>query len=267
MVSLKELSKLGGRSVAITGATGNLGSVIANAIAELGGEIILIDRHDSEFKKLEDEITNIWNVPCHSYSCDLECEINRDELIKSLVSNHNNLSCLINNAAFVGTSSLTGWATNLENQSIETWRRAFEVNLTSAFHLSKGLANTLKNSKGGNIINISSIYGEYAPDWSLYHDLDMANPAAYASSKGGLIQLSRWLATTLSPDIRVNVISPGGIFRGQPEKFVERYQIKTPLGRMATENDFKGAIAYLASDLSAYVTGHILRVDGGWGIW
>ena len=95
----------------------------------------------------------------------------------------------------------------------------------------------------------------------------MASPAAYASSKGGLIQLSRWLATTLSPDVRVNVISPGGISRSQPKKFIERYELKTPLGRMAAEDDFRGAVAYLASDLSAYVTGHVLRVDGGWGIW
>jgi NAD(P)-dependent dehydrogenase (short-subunit alcohol dehydrogenase family) len=80
-------------------------------------------------------------------------------------------------------------------------------------------------------------------------------------------QLTRWLATTLSPDIRVNAISPGGIFRNQPKKFVERYEIKTPLGRMATEDDFRGAIAYLASDLSSYVTGQIIRIDGGWGVW
>ena len=267
MSSLKELSNLDGRSVAITGATGNLGSIIAHTIAELGGELILIDKQDAEFKKLEDDIAKKWNVPCVSYTCDLELEEDRNDLITSITENHNNLSSLINNAAFVGTSSLTGWTTELENQSIETWRRAIEVNLTSVMHLRKGLTNILKKSNGGNIINIASIYGEYGPDWSLYDNLDMASPAAYASSKGGLIQLSRWLATTLSPDVRVNVISPGGIARGQPEKFIERYEMKTPLGRMATENDFRGAISYLASDLSAYVTGHVLRVDGGWGIW
>jgi len=95
----------------------------------------------------------------------------------------------------------------------------------------------------------------------------MANPAAYAASKGGLLQLTRWLATTLAPKIRVNAISPGGIARNQPSSFVERYEARTPLGRMATEDDFRGAIAYLASDMSAYVTGQNLRVDGGWGSW
>jgi NAD(P)-dependent dehydrogenase (short-subunit alcohol dehydrogenase family) len=95
----------------------------------------------------------------------------------------------------------------------------------------------------------------------------MSNPAAYGVSKGGLIQLTRWLATTIAPEVRVNAISPGGIFRNQPEAFVNRYAEKTPLGRMATEDDFRGAIAYLASDLSRYVTGQILSVEGGWGVW
>ena len=95
----------------------------------------------------------------------------------------------------------------------------------------------------------------------------MANPAAYGASKGGLSQLTRWLATSIAPDVRVNAISPGGILRDQPEEFVKRYENRTPLRRMATEDDFRGAIAYLASDLSKYVTGQVVRVDGGWGEW
>lgn len=95
----------------------------------------------------------------------------------------------------------------------------------------------------------------------------MGNPAAYAASKGGLVQLTRWLSTVLAPAIRVNCISPGGVDRRQPEPFVERYLARTPLGRMAVEEDFKGAAAYLCSDLSAYVTGQNLLVDGGWTAW
>jgi NAD(P)-dependent dehydrogenase (short-subunit alcohol dehydrogenase family) len=95
----------------------------------------------------------------------------------------------------------------------------------------------------------------------------MGNPAAYGASKGGLAQLTRWLATTLAPDIRVNAMSPGGVLRNQPKAFVKRYADRTPLRRMATEGDFRGAIAFLASDLSQYVTGQVLRVDGGWGEW
>ena len=105
------------------------------------------------------------------------------------------------------------------------------------------------------------------PDMRLYENTPVGNPAAYAASKGGLLQLTRWLATVLAPDVRVNAITPGGVWRDQPTEFYERYVGSTPLRRMATEEDLKGAVAYLASDLSAYVTGHNLVVDGGWTAW
>ena len=133
--------------------------------------------------------------------------------------------------------------------------------------MSQAFAPELRSAINGNIINITSIYGEQGPDWRLYEGTKMGNPAAYSASKGGLAQLTRWLATTLAPDIRVNALSPGGIFRNQPNEFVDRYVNKTPLERMANESDFSGAIAFLASDLSAYMTGQILSIDGGFGVW
>jgi len=102
---------------------------------------------------------------------------------------------------------------------------------------------------------------------SLYEGTKMANPAGYNASKGGLLQLTRYLATIMAPKIRVNAISPGGVWRNQPESFKRRYEKRTPLRRMACEEDMKGAVAYLAGDLSAYVTGHNLVVDGGWTAW
>ena len=131
----------------------------------------------------------------------------------------------------------------------------------------QGLTPLLRKSKGANIINIGSTYGTWAPDHSLYEGTSMGNPAAYASSKAGLIQLTKWLSTTLASSIRVNAISPGGVLRSQPQIFVKKYKARTPLKRMAKEDDFRGAIAYLASDLSSYVTGQNLAVDGGWGVW
>ena len=101
----------------------------------------------------------------------------------------------------------------------------------------------------------------------LYDNNSLSNPAAYSCSKGALVQLTRWLATTLAPQIRVNSISPGGISRSQPENFTEKYNSKTPLARMAIEDDFSGSIAYLASDLSCYLTGQNIIVDGGFSIW
>ena len=101
----------------------------------------------------------------------------------------------------------------------------------------------------------------------LYDGLPMGNAAAYGVSKGGLLQLTRYLSTVLAPKIRVNAITPGGVERGQNPKFQERYVYRTPLGRMASEEDYKGASLYLASDLSQYVTGQNLVVDGGWTAW
>jgi len=154
-----------------------------------------------------------------------------------------------------------------EEQTVDTWRRAIEVNLTAAFDLSKALLPKLKKSGNSSIINVASIYGVTGPVHSMYEDTEMGNPAAYSASKGGLIQFTRWLATTIAPEVRVNAISPGGIYRNQPESFVNRYNERTPLGRMAAEEDLKGIIAYLASDMSKYVTGQNINIDGGWTVW
>ncbi len=267
MTTIKELSNLKGRRALITGATGGLGRVMADTLAELGADLVLVDRPDSAFDSLSTNLTERWGVKVECQVCDLEQQLQRADLIAGLKSDDQGLNILINNAAFVSASDLQGWAVPFEQQTIETWRRALEVNLTAIFDLCQGLTPLLKVVEGASIINIASIYGIYGPDWKLYEGTNMSNPAGYGASKGGLIQLTRWLATTIAPRIRVNTISPGGVFRNQHEAFVQRYEAKTPLGRMATEDDFRGAIAYLASDLSKYVTGHNLAVDGGWGIW
>lgn len=267
MTTLKELMNLRSRRALITGATGGLGRVIADTLAELGADLVLVDRPGSDFGPLENALRGKWTVETQALVCDLELEDHRNAMIEAVKTEGRGLSILINNAAFVGTSDLQGWVVPFERQTIETWRRAMEVNLTAVFHLSQAFTPELRAAQGSNIINVASIYGEYGPDWRLYEGTSMGNPAAYAASKGGLIQLTRWLATTLAPQVRVNSISPGGVFRSQPEVFVKRYEQRTPLGRMATEDDFCGAVAFLASDLSEYVTGQNLLVDGGWGVW
>lgn len=267
MTTLSQLMDMRGRRALITGATGYLGQVMAETLAEVGADLILVDRPGSSFHDLENRITNTWNINVISLACDLEIEKERDSMANIVKSDGRGISCLINNAAFVGSSNLQGWVAPFEAQTMETWRRAFEVNLTATFHLCQSFAQELRASANGSIINIASIYGEFGPDWGLYEGTSMGNPAAYSASKGGLLQLTRWLATTMSPTVRVNAISPGGVFRNQPELFVDRYITKTPLKRMATEDDFRGAVAYLATAMSSYVTGQTLHVDGGWGVW
>lgn len=267
MTTIKELMNLKGRRALVTGATGGLGKVMADTLAELGADLVLVDRPGSDFQNLAEALTQRWGIQVQHRHCDLEQRERRVELMDWLKRSGEGLNVLINNAAFVGTSELQGWAVPFEEQTVNTWRRALEVNLTAVFDLCQGLTPMLKASEGASIINIASIYGEYGPDWSLYEGTNMSNPAAYGASKGGLIQFTRWLATTIAPRVRANAISPGGVFRSQPETFVQRYEARTPLGRMATEDDFRGVVAYLASDLSKYVTGQNLLVDGGWGVW
>tara|TARA_A200000113_G_scaffold225860_1_gene248374 strand:- start:75 stop:878 length:804 start_codon:yes stop_codon:yes gene_type:complete len=264
---ISELIDLNGRVALITGAAGNLGEIFADSLAELGANLILVDMPKISMDDQKDNLIKRWNISVETISCDLEDEVSRSGLIKHVLLNYEQLNILLNNAAFAGTTDLEGWITPLEKQSLDPWRRAMEVNLTSIFHLCRDFAHLLRKSKGSSIINISSIYGTYGPDWRLYDNTNMGNPAGYASTKGGLIQLTRWLATTLSPEIRVNAISPGGILRKQPDNFIKKYVDRTPLSRMATEEDFKGIAAYLSSDLSSYVTGQVLNVDGGWGVW
>ena len=266
MTILNQLSSLSGRRALITGAAGGLGKVFAETLASLGADLILVDLTDTQLKEFSAELEIQWSVNVQTIECDLEVQDQRNQLITEVLASGQELGILVNNAALVGSSDLVGWAVPFEEQSIDTWRRAIEVNLTEVFDLCQGLTPVLKASQNASIINIASIYGLNAPDWSLYEGTSLGNPAAYGVSKGGLIQLTRWLSTTLAPNVRVNAISPGGIFRNQPDEFVKRYSSRTPLKRMATEGDFRGAIAFLATDMSQYVTGQIISVDGGWGV-
>lgn len=264
---INDLLNLRDRTALITGAGGKLGIFISKALAELGCNLILVDHPDMDLSPIADSLASDSSIRVQIYHCDLEKDERRIDLINRVRSEYENLNILINNAAFVGSSELEGWAVPFEHQSIETWNRALQVNLTAPFHLIQGLTPLLKIARGASVINIGSIYGEHGPDWRLYEGTGMSNPAAYGASKGGLMQLTRWLSTTLAPEIRVNAISPGGIIRNQPQEFVSRYIDRTPLKRMGKEVDFCGAIAYLASDLSQYVSGQIIRVDGGWSAW
>jgi NAD(P)-dependent dehydrogenase (short-subunit alcohol dehydrogenase family) len=267
VTTINELLQMKGRYALITGAAGGLGRVIAETLAELNANLMLVDLPGTDLEEQSRRIASRWSIDVRHVHCNLEHEDERSKLVETFKLGGTPLHCLVNNAAFVGTTELKGWGVPFEQQTIDTWRRALEVNLTAIFDLCKGFSTIMNQAEGANIINVASIYGVFGPDWRLYEDTAMGNPAAYAASKGGVIQLTRWLATTLAPRVRANCISPGGVYRGQKPEFVERYGARTPLGRMAKEDDFRGAIAYLASDMSKYVTGQNILVDGGWGVW
>lgn len=200
---------------------------------------------------------------------DLSSEASARAAVRSVVKSAGRLDVLVHSAAFVGTSDIPGWSVPFPKQSVAAWDAGMRVNLTSAFVLSQEAREALAASGNGAIVLISSIYGLVGSDPAIYEGTGMNadRVLAYSASKGGLLQLMRHLATLLAPHVRVNSISPGGIERGQPEGFRRQYAARTPLKRMGREEDLKGAVAYLASDLSSYVTGHNLVVDGGWTAW
>ena len=264
--SLRELMSLDGRVALVTGGAGHIGLAIGHALAELGANVAVVDISEASAAAAAGELSQRWPAAAAGFGWTSSVRAGA-RLPRRVRERFGRLDIIVNCAAFVGTSGLESWAVPFEQQSDKTWRRALEVNLTAPFVLVQAAAGDLRASGHGSVINISSIYGLSGPDWRLYEGTSLGNPAAYAASKGGLIQATRWLSTTLAPDIRVNAIAPGGVFRDTPEPFLSRYTARTPLGRMAREEDFKGAVAYLASDLSAYVTGQCLAVDGGWTVW
>jgi NAD(P)-dependent dehydrogenase (short-subunit alcohol dehydrogenase family) len=267
MRSLKELMNLDGRVALITGGAGHIGSSMGEALAELGAKTIVLDSTEAACNSISDRIRHLYNVESFPLVVNLLDEKEIQSIPDTILNRFGKLDILINCAAIVNTSKVKGWIAPFQEQSPELWRLALEINLTAPFILTQILAEALAASGHGTIINIASIYGMAGPDMRLYKDTSLGNAAAYGASKGGLLQLTRWLATVMAPKVRVNAITPGGVWRDQPEVFVDRYVERTPLKRMGIEEDFKGAIAYLASDLSAYVTGQNLVVDGGWTIW
>ncbi len=267
MKNIQELMDLTGRVALVTGGAGHIGQAICETLAELGAAIVVLDVNSESTSQMAERIQSDYDVETMAMVVDLSDQDIVQAVPTQLIDRFGRLDILVNNAAFVGTSNLQGWVAPFRDQLPETWRDAIEVNLTAPFVLIRACQDALAKSGHGSIINVASIYGLVAPDMSLYDDTKMGNPAAYGVSKAGLLQLTRWLATVLAPNIRVNALTPGGVYRNQPPVFHERYCQNTPLQRMATEEDFKGAIAYLASDMSAYVTGQNLIVDGGWTVW
>ena len=258
---------LEGRVALVTGAAGHVGRVFAETLAELGARVVILDLDASGCADVATSLEDSWGVDAMPCPLDLADPKAVGSVPGQVLERFSQLDILVHCAALVGTASMEGWATDFEGQSMAHWPDALQVNLTAPVALTQACANSLKLSGHGSVINVGSHLGIVGPDWQIYEGSNFSTPAAYAASKGGLVQMTRWLATTLAPDVRVNAISPGGIRRDQQDSFIDKYSQRTPLGRMANEDDLRGALAFLASDLSAYVTGQNLIVDGGYTAW
>jgi NAD(P)-dependent dehydrogenase (short-subunit alcohol dehydrogenase family) len=264
---MNKAADLTGKVSLVIGGGGHIGKVICETLAELGSKVAVHDLSKEKTEKVRKAIEKKYQSEAIAVEADLLDEKETRSVIPYVANKFKRLDILVHCAAFVGTTSFPGWAVPFQEQTVEAFEKCLKVNLTSAFILCQEAQKHLEKRKSGSIILISSIYGVIAPDFALYEGTKMANPAGYGASKGGLIQLTRYLATLFAPEIRVNSISLGGVFRNQDPKFVEKYKKKTPLGRMAKEEDIKGTIAYLASDMSKYLTGQNIVLDGGFTIW
>jgi NAD(P)-dependent dehydrogenase (short-subunit alcohol dehydrogenase family) len=245
----------------ITGGAGHIGRSLCFKLVEKGARVIVLDKNKEAGKNLVSE----FNGRVSFIDEELSDSKSFSRITSQIEEDFGRLDYIVNNAAFY--DDMPGWGVPYDQEGYEAWIKVLQVNLVAPFFLVQKLTPLLKKSGKASVVNVSSIYGMVGPDHSLYAGTDMTNPAAYAASKGGLLQLTKWLSTQLAPTVRVNTVTPGGVARGQPPVFVERYLAKTPLKRMATETDVANAIAFLLSDESSYMTGQNLVVDGGWTVW
>ena len=234
----------------ITGCNGYLGKSICQLFKKLGATVIGIDI----VNKKNDNLDNFFKV-------DLNNKNQIDSLIKNL-KKVKKIDVLVNNAAFLANSKIN----NTKEKKLFYNHKYENLNLTNTIYLTNCVIPFLRKSKNGSVINICSIYASLAYDYNLYKNTNMKPPLAYGVSKAGLKHYSKMLASIVSPKIRVNSISPGGILRGQPKKFISKYLSKTPISRMAKEKDISNVVAFFASDYSIYITGQDLIVDGGYSI-
>jgi len=242
----------------VTGGFGLIGKEIVRGLSDFGASICVADINEHQMKGLENR------AAVNFKPLDITSEDSIRQILEAVIKQFKKIDILIN-----CTYPRTGdWGARCEDVSFDSWKMNVNSHLGGYFLCCQKVAEQMKLQGGGSIINFASIYGVVAPDFSIYEGSTITMPVAYSAIKGGVIAFSKYMATYYAKDnIRVNCISPGGIFDNQPASFVEKYAAKTPLGRMGTPKDMIGALLYLASDASSYVTGHNLIVDGGWTAW
>lgn len=250
---------------AITGGAGHIGQAIARKLADRGVLIAVLDKSAPAGQAFAAELETLHPGGHRFIEADLMQPESFAALRGQIESDFGRLDYLVNNAAFYDDAP--GWGVPFEQEGYEAWLKVMRVNLLAPFFLAQALHPLLVQSDDASIVNIGTMYSAVGPDWGLYEGTDMTNPAAYSASKGGLLSTTRWLATALAPRVRVNMVSPGGIERGQDAQFLARYNKRTPLGRMGTENDISGMVSLLLSPEGAYITGQHMLIDGGWTAW
>jgi len=261
---MKNIFNLKGKTVFITGGAGLLGEMHAEAVIEHGGIAIIADIDLKAANKVASRIREKYNSN-QVYAAHVD--VTDKKSIETAASRFSKVNVLINNAAKnpkVSSSGEVGDA--FENISLDQWNDGISTTLTGTFLCSQVFCSKFVKNGGGIVLNISSDLGVIAPDQRIYKK--NKKPITYSAAKFGIVGITKYLATYYAEkNIRVNCISPGGIYTNQPKDFVDRLTNLIPMGRMAKKDDYKGAIVFLCSDASSYMTGANMIIDGGRTVW
>ena len=243
------MNKLKNKVIVITGGNGLIGKSIFKFLQDAGA--IAVNAEINVMDNLDNGLIN----------CDITSSDSIQLAIEKILKKFNRIDGWVNNAY----PRTTDWGNKFEDIAIESWKQNVDMQLNSIFVCCQKVLKIMKSQHSGSIVNISSIYSIVGPDFTVYDGTEMTMPAAYSAVKGGIVSFSRYLASYYGPyGIRINSVSPGGIFDNQNEVFVKQYENKVPLRRMGLPQDIGPTVGFLLSDEAAYITGHNLVVDGGW---
>jgi len=276
--SVRDLFDLTGQVAIITGGAGMLGMEHAAAIADANGHAVIADLADDAVASSATRITQAYGVEAFGVQVDITRKIEVEALVTAVMEKFGRIDILVNNAALTvkgGSHRAREYFAPFEEYPLEFWEKALQVNLTGMFLCCQAVGKVMVAQQRGVILNIASDVGNISPDHRVYegalnpHTGEPFNtPIAYATTKAGVINFTRYLATYWADKgIRVNCLSPGGVYADHVPQFVENVTQRIPLGRMARVDEYKGAILFLVSDASSYMTGANLIVDGGRTAW
>jgi NAD(P)-dependent dehydrogenase (short-subunit alcohol dehydrogenase family) len=267
-----ELFSLANKVVVVTGGAGLLGQVFCQALVDVGADVAIVDLDLASAETVAKRINKSEAQKVVAFGSDITSPESVTQMVTNVVKQLGRIDVLVNNAASKG-SSLDAFFESFEDYSLKTWREVMSVNIDGLFLVAQAVGKQMKKQGGGSIIQTSSIYGVVAPDQRIYEGSEyngrpINTPAVYSASKSAVNGLTNYLATYwASSKIRVNSLTPGGIASGQNSEFNKKYSNRVPLGRMGEATELVGALIYLASDASSYVTGQNLIVDGGLSAW
>ena len=264
--------RIDGKVALVTGALGVLGKTFCRALAAQGASVAVVDLDERSCIEFAAAIQKECGQRCIGVGCDVGDQTSVRAAVDRCVAELGGLHVLHNNAA-TKTADVRAFFAAFEDYALDTWREVMRVNVDGMFLMAQAAGAHMAANGGGSIVQTSSIYGVVAPDQRIYEGSDylggpINTPAVYSASKAAVLGLTRHLSTYwASAGIRVNSLTPGGVASGQNNEFARRYSARVPLGRMAVPNDLVGALIFLASDASSYVTGQNFIVDGGLTVW